>query len=121
MAGEWDLLGIRKGSGRPPGKRSPAGPCRSIGKVSSMQIFCDESGGIDPTTDLFLAAAVAIPPNGATRLLKSFSKATGRKGREVKGHRLTLEQGRVFFDLLCREDDLGSTVVSCSRRTLVGG
>ncbi len=86
-----------------------------------MQIFCDESGGTDPANDLFLAATVAIPLTGATRLLKSFRKATRWTGGEVKGHRLTPEQRRVFFDLFCREDDLGSIVVSCSRRTLVGG
>lgn len=86
-----------------------------------MQIFCDESGGTDPANDLFLAAAVAISSNGATRLLKSFRKATGWKGGEVKGHRLTPEQRRVFFDLLTRQEDLGSVVVSCSRRMPVGG
>lgn len=86
-----------------------------------MQVFCDESGGADPANDLFLVAAVAIPPAAATRLLKSFRKAAAWKGGEVKGHRLGPEQRRVFFDLLMRQEGLGSVVVSCSRRSLVGG
>ena len=95
---------------------------REVGKRRvPMQIFCDESGGADPANDLFLAAAVAILPFGATRLLKSFRKATAWKGSEVKGHRLSPEQRRVFFDLLVRQEDLGSVVVSGSRRTPVGG
>lgn len=86
-----------------------------------MQIFCDESGGADPANELFLVAAVVLPPAGAKRLLKSFCKAVRWKGAEVKGHSLAPGQRRVFFDLLNREAELGSVVVSCGRRDPLGG
>ena len=85
-----------------------------------MQIFCDESGGVDPANDVFLVAAVALPPNTATRLLKSFRKAARWRDTEVKGHFLTPEQRRVFFNLL-QQIDMGSIVVSCSRGDGIGG
>lgn len=86
-----------------------------------MQIFCDESGGADPANEIFLVAAVMLSATGATRSLKSFRKAVNWKGSEIKGHSLTLEQRRVFFDLLNREADLDSVVVSCGRRNPLGG
>lgn len=85
-----------------------------------MQIFCDESGGADPTNEVFLTAAVVLPTGDAARLLKSFHKAARWDG-EVKGNRLTPEQRRLFFDLLRKQSELGSVVVSCGRRDPLGG
>ena len=95
------------------GVHSPARP------IGAAQVFCDESGGSDAANAVFLTAAVAISPANATRLLKSFRKATGVTG-EIKGHRLTLAQRTVFLDLLARQPNAVSAVVACSRLDAVG-
>lgn len=84
-----------------------------------MQIFYDESGGTDPVNTLFLVAAVRIDGVAATRLIKSFRKASGVVG-EVKGFRLSMPERRLFFGLLSRIDGLAAAVV-CDRRDPVGG
>ena len=86
----------------------------------TVQVFCDESGGSDPANAAFLVAAVAIPAADATRLVKSFRKATGFTG-EIKGHRFSFAQRATFLDLLAKQRDAVSVVVACQRRTAVGG
>ncbi len=85
-----------------------------------MGIFCDESGGSDPSNNAFVVVAVAMAPSDATRLIKSFRKATGVVG-EVKGHGLALPQRRVFFELLLQEADALSAAVASRRSEPVGG
>jgi len=94
----------------------PHGP-RPTGTV---QVFCDESGGSDPASTAFLVAAAAISTADATRLVKSFRKATGFAG-EVKGNKLTRAQRGAFLGLLARQADAASVVVACSRGNPVGG
>ena len=86
-----------------------------------MHVFCDESGGTDPANDIFLVAAVTISGVAATRLLKSFRKAVRWAEVEIKGHALRPEQRRIFFDLIDREADFGSVVVTCQRSAALGG
>ncbi len=92
-------------------------PRRLIGTV---QVFCDESGGTDPANATFLVAAVAISAADATRLVKSFRKATGFTG-EIKGHKFGFAQRATFLDLLAKQRDAVSVVVACWRCTAVGG
>lgn len=93
-------------------------PVRPIG---AAQVFCDESGGSDAANAVFLTAAVAISTADATRLLKSFRKASGVTG-EVKGHRLAFEERAVFVDLLAKQSGTVSAIVTCcSRLDAVGG
>ena len=87
----------------------------------AMHVFCDESGGSDPSNDVFLIAAVAVSGAHATRLTKSFRKATDWTDTEIKGHALGPDQRQVLFDLLAREVDVRSIVVSCQRRQALGG
>ena len=86
-----------------------------------MHVFCDESGGTDLSNEVFLVAAVAVSGAHATRLVKSFRKATDWTDTEIKGHALGPDQRQVFFDLLAREVDVRSIVVSCQRRQALGG
>lgn len=97
-----------------------SGPCPSARAIGAAQVFCDESGGSDAANAVFLTAAVAISAAHATRLLKSFRKATGLDG-EVKGHRIALGQRAIFVDLLAKQPDVVSAVVACSRLDAVGG
>ena len=83
-------------------------------------MFCDESGGSDPANTAFLVAAVAISTADATRLVKSFRKATGFTG-EIKGHKFGFAQRATFLDLLAKQRDAVSVVVACQRRSVVGG
>lgn len=92
-------------------------PARPVG---TAQVFCDESGGCDAASAVFLAVAVAISTADAARLLKSFRKATEVEG-EVKGHRLDLKRRAVFLDLLAEEPGVVSAAVACSRLDAVGG
>lgn len=85
-----------------------------------MHIFCDESGGSDPANDVFLVTAVVVAPHYAKTLMHRFRKATGIGG-EIKGHRLTLQQRRQFFDGLARVGDALTVSTTCSRTDLVGG
>lgn len=97
-----------------------SGTSRSERPIGAAHIFCDESGGSDGANTAFLAAAVAILPADAQRLVKSFRKAT-RIGGEIKGHRLTPEQRSIFFDLLTKRVEVVSAVMTCSRLDLRGG
>lgn len=78
-----------------------------------MHVFCDESGGTGRDDSLFLVAAVALTAGEATRIMKSFRKATGLRG-EVKGSRLTLDQRSLFFDLVKRSGTPAISVAYCS-------
>ena len=88
--------------------------------IGAAHIFCDESGGSDHANTAFLAAAVAIVPDDARQLIRSFHKATKIKG-EIKGHRLTPAHRTIFFDLLAKRADVISIVVTCSRLDPSGG
>jgi len=89
------------------------------GAIGQIHVFCDESGGTDPANNAFLAAAVAIVPADAQKLIKSFRKAA-KVANEVKGHRLTREQRQIFFELLGRRAEVVSVVVKCSRGHVKG-
>ena len=88
--------------------------------IGTVQVFCDESGGSDPANPAFLVAAVAISTPDATRLVKSFRKATGITG-EVKGNKLSPAQRATFLGLLARQPDAVSVVIVCSRGDPIGG
>ena len=88
--------------------------------IGTAQVFCDESGGSDPASAAFLVAAVAITAADATRLVKSFRKATAFTG-EIKGHKFGFAQRATFLDLLAKQRDAVSVVVACQRRNAVGG
>lgn len=83
-----------------------------------MQIFCDESGGADG--DHFLVAAVKVSESCAARIVKSFKKAV-KSSSEIKGHRLSETDRRIFFEILNREGDPFGIVVHCGRSTAIGG
>lgn len=90
--------------------------------MSTLHVYCDESGGADQANDAFLVAAVALSPHDAVRLIKSFRKAARfPRSEEVKGHLLGLEQRRVLFELLDRQADALSIAVVAQRCELVGG
>lgn len=91
---------------------------RAGGPAPGLHVFLDESGGADAANNTFLAAAVAIAPHDAARLLRSYRKATKTTG-EVHGHQLDRRQRTIFLDLLARE--AASVVVVCQRRERLGG
>lgn len=91
---------------------------RAGGPAPGLHVFLDESGGADAANDTFLAAAIAIAPHDAARLLRSYRKATKTTG-EVHGHQLDRRQRGIFLDLLGRE--AVAVVVACQRRERLGG
>lgn len=91
---------------------------RAAAPAAGLHVYLDESGGADAANDIFLAAAVAVAPHDAARLLRSYRKATRTTG-EVHGHQLDRRQRGIFLDLLARE--AASVVVVCQRRERLGG
>ncbi|MBF0304350.1 MAG: hypothetical protein HQL41_01680 [Alphaproteobacteria bacterium] len=85
-----------------------------------MHIFCDESGGTDPANGIFLVSAAAVAHNDAKTLMRRFRKATGLGG-EIKGHRLTPEQRRMFFGELQKIGTAVAVSTTCSRQNQLGG
>jgi hypothetical protein len=83
-----------------------------------VQIFCDESGGVDG--DHFLVAAITVADSCATRIVKTFKKAV-KMSSEIKGHSLSETDRRIFFDILNKEGDALAIVVHCGRSSVVGG
>lgn len=85
-----------------------------------MHIFCDESGGTDQANGTFIVSAVAVAQSDAKVLMRRFRKAT-RIGDEIKGHRLTPEQRRIFFRELRKMGTAVAVSTTCSRQHPLGG
>jgi hypothetical protein len=83
-----------------------------------VQIFCDESGGVDGNH--FLVAAITVADSCATRIVKSFRKAV-KMSSEIRGHSLSETNRRIFFDILNKEGDAFAIVAHCGRNGVVGG
>lgn len=84
-----------------------------------MHVFCDESGGVGKDDEVFLAAAVPLTAGEATRIMKTFRKATGLRG-EVKGSKLHSPQRRLFFDIIGKSAAPAMSLVYCSRSNPIG-
>jgi hypothetical protein len=84
-----------------------------------MQIFCDESGGIDQGH--FLVAAVRIDGGEATRMLKTIRRLTGFNGPELKGNDLNVGQIKTVFSVISRHPDAVAVSVICRRDDPLGG
>ncbi|WP_448204442.1 DUF3800 domain-containing protein [Azospirillum sp. sgz302134] len=84
-----------------------------------MHVFCDESGGTGRDDSVFLVAAVSLTAGEATRVMKSFRKATGLRG-EVKGSRLTDKERKLFFEVLKKNSVPPVSVVYCSGLETLG-
>jgi|GEM_PF-5449573 len=85
-----------------------------------MHIFSDESGGADATNRFFLVTAVRIEAGRAVRLMKKFRKALGTKD-EIKGHKLTTAQRRLFLKMLGELAPDAIATVACDRHDIRGG
>lgn len=87
--------------------------------TAAMQIFCDESGGIDQGH--FLVAAVRIDGGEANRMIKKIRKLTGFQGPELKGNALNVDQIRTVFSVIARHPETVAVSVICRREDPVGG
>ncbi len=86
-----------------------------------MQIFCDESGGKNDPSGIFLIASVNSDSIYARRVIKTFRKAIKAKDSEIKGSELTIEQRIKFFDILYENQDIKSSVIICDKTKKMGG
>lgn len=84
-----------------------------------MQIFCDESGGIEQGH--FLVSAVRIDGGQALRMLKTIRKLTGISGSELKGNALDIRQIETVFSVIQRHPEAVAVSVVCRRDDPVGG
>lgn len=78
-----------------------------------VHVYCDESGSLAPGDAHFSVAAVAIPPEVATRMLKSFCKRAKVKGNEIKGSHLNARDRRLFLEILEEHTECRGVAVMC--------
>lgn len=94
-------------------------PSASLCFTVAMQIFCDESGGIDQGR--FLVAAIRIDGAEAIRMVKTIRKLLRTDGSELKGNDLGIAQIETVFSVLARHPAAVAMSVICHREDPVGG
>lgn len=78
-----------------------------------VHVYCDESGSLAPGDAHFSIAAVAIPPEVAARMLKTFCKRAKFRGHEVKGTALNPRDRRLFLEILEEHTECRGVAVMC--------